>query len=82
MVRISDKDIVDALRENARASFTELGRRFGVTETAIRKRIRKLEIQGVIMKYTVEIEPRKMGLNVNEALDGPNSGRALRVAVK
>ena len=68
MVRISNVELVEALRENARTSFTELGRRFGVTETAIRKRVRKLEEEGVIKRYTVEIDPRKIGLSVNALL--------------
>lgn len=38
---------------------------FGVSEAAVRKRIRKLEEEGVIKKYTVVIDPRKLGYNVH-----------------
>jgi Lrp/AsnC family transcriptional regulator, regulator for asnA, asnC and gidA len=61
MVRISDLELVEALRENARVSFTSLARRFSVTETAVRKRVRKLEAQGVIRKYTIDADMRKLG---------------------
>ena len=62
MVRISDLDIIKALQENARTPFVELAKRFGVTETAVRKRVRKLEERGVIRRYTVEVDPRKLGM--------------------
>ncbi len=68
MVRITNLELVEALKENARASFTELARRFGVTETAVRKRVRKLEADGVIKKYTIEVDPMKIGLRMNALL--------------
>lgn len=68
MVRITDLELVEALRENARASFTSLAGRFGVTETAVRKRVRKLEQQGVIRKYTIEADMRKLGFQVKATI--------------
>ncbi len=68
MVRISDIELLNELRENSRASFVNLARKFGVTETAIRKRVRKLEEQGTIKKYTIEVDPRKLGYGVSAVI--------------
>jgi Lrp/AsnC family transcriptional regulator for asnA, asnC and gidA len=61
MVRISNLELVKKLKENARISYVELAKYFGVSETAIRKRIRKLENEGVIIRYTVDVDPKKIG---------------------
>ncbi|MBN1896697.1 MAG: Lrp/AsnC family transcriptional regulator [Candidatus Aenigmarchaeota archaeon] len=68
MVRISNLMIIEALKKNARISYVELARRFGVTETAVRKRIRKLEEEGVIRGYTIDIDPRKLGMEVTATI--------------
>ena len=65
MVRISNLELVEILRKNARISYVELAKHFGVSETAIRKRIRKLEENGVIKRYTVEVDPKKLGFEIN-----------------
>ncbi|MEX0568278.1 MAG: Lrp/AsnC family transcriptional regulator [Candidatus Njordarchaeota archaeon] len=64
MRKISDYDLLMLLRKNARASYTELAKHFGVSDTAIRKRIKKLEDEKVIIRYTVEIDPKKIGFNI------------------
>ncbi|MHC1586525.1 MAG: Lrp/AsnC family transcriptional regulator [Candidatus Hecatellaceae archaeon] len=53
------------LLENARKPYVELAKALGVSETAIRKRIKTLEKEGVIRRYTVEVDPRKLGFQVN-----------------
>jgi Lrp/AsnC family transcriptional regulator for asnA, asnC and gidA len=57
--------MLNLLRENSRISFVNLAKHFGVSETAVRKRIRKLEEEGVIRKYTVEVDPKRIGLNID-----------------
>ncbi len=64
MVRISNLELVRLLKENSRASFVGMARHFRVSETAVRKRIRSLERKGVIKKYTVEVDPRKIGFDI------------------
>ncbi len=56
-----DRRILNILSENARTSFSEIARRIGITEAAVRKRIQKLERSGVILGYTVVINPQKTG---------------------
>lgn len=65
MVRISNLELINLLRENSRTSYVDLARHFRVSETAVRKRMKKLEDDGVIRKYTIEIEPKKLGMQVN-----------------
>lgn len=72
MVRISDYDIVRVLMDNARLSYVKIAEIFGVSEAAIRKRVKKLEKAGVIKKYTVEVDPRKLGFEI-KALIGVDS---------
>ena len=45
-------------------SFVEIAKKLGVSETAVRKKLQKLEELGVIRRYTVEVDPRKLGFNI------------------
>ncbi len=65
MVRISEEKLVKALMENSRMKFTRLAKLFGVTETAIRKRMKALEKKGIIRKYTLEVDPKKLGYEID-----------------
>ena len=66
MVRISEKDIaiIEMLLKDARTPFTEIARQIGVTEAAVRKRVKKLEEWGVIRGYRAVVDPRKIGYKV------------------
>ncbi len=50
-----DRQIIVALKENARIKNTELALLLGVNEATIRNRIKKLEQEGIIMGYTVQL---------------------------
>lgn len=56
--------ILAALQENARVTNAELGRRIGLSPTAVADRIRDLENDGVIRRYATLIEPAKVGLPI------------------
>ncbi len=56
-----DLKIIELLQENSRISYTEMARILGVTETTIRKRIADMEKKGIIKKYTIEVNPEKLG---------------------
>ncbi len=64
MVRISEEKLVRELMKNSRTPFTKLGKKFKVTEAAVRKRVKKLENEGVIESYTIQVNPRKLGYNI------------------
>ena len=56
--------ILSELQANARLSFTELGRRVGLTATAVTERVRRMEEAGIITGYRLEIDPEKVGLPI------------------
>jgi Lrp/AsnC family leucine-responsive transcriptional regulator len=59
-----DWKLLQALQENARLSFAELGRRIGLSPPAVAERVRKLEDAGIITAYRAEIEPQAIGLPI------------------
>lgn len=50
-----DEEILEYLEENGRAPFTEIGERIGVSEGTVRNRVQKMQNQGVIENFTVNI---------------------------
>jgi Lrp/AsnC family transcriptional regulator for asnA, asnC and gidA len=54
--------ILEMLRRNARTPKTRLARHFGITETAIRKRIRKLEAERIIIGYRAIIDYKRVNM--------------------
>jgi len=56
-----DLEILDVLVKNARTSYAELARRLGITEAAVRKRVRRLEEEGAVQRYTAVVEPALLG---------------------
>lgn len=54
-----DWDILKILRENARQTYSEIGRRLNVAHSTIYDRMKKMEEGGIIKKYTVLINPKK-----------------------
>jgi len=65
MVRISDIDLLKYLIRNARTPYTKIASELGVSEAAIRKRIKRLENKGVIKKYTIEVDIKALGYNID-----------------
>lgn len=51
----TDNKIVGILTRNGRASFTEIGESLGLSRVAVKKRVEKLERQGVILGYCAKI---------------------------
>ncbi|RLG82468.1 MAG: transcriptional regulator [Thermoprotei archaeon] len=63
MLDEKDKKILRLLENNSRAPYSEISRVVGISDVAVIKRIRKLEQLGVIKKYTVVVDFRKLGYN-------------------
>jgi len=62
MVRISDIDLIKELEKDSKKPFTEIAKKFNVSEAAIRKRVKKLLKYGVI-KFSVDVDYKKVGYN-------------------
>ncbi len=59
-----DRQLIQALRENGRASYAELGRLVGLSGPSVTDRINRLEQAGVITGYRATIRPAALGLGV------------------
>jgi len=58
-----DLKILKLLEEDGRLTFMEIAKKLGLSESTIRKRVQALKENGVIKRFTVEIDPTKIGLN-------------------
>lgn len=63
-----DRSILKILRENAKEKYTEIGRRLHYAHSTIYDRIKKMEEEGIIAKYTVIINPVRTGVNFLSAI--------------
>jgi len=59
-----DRQLIDLLSANGRASYAELARAVGLSSPAVHDRVGKLEAGGVITGYSAVVEPRAVGLDV------------------
>jgi Lrp/AsnC family transcriptional regulator for asnA, asnC and gidA len=51
-----DRKILTALKQNSRIPFTKMAGEVGLSEAAVRKRVERLQGNGVIRRFTVEVE--------------------------
>jgi len=58
-----DLEIIKALQADARVAFLGLAKKLRMSESAVRKRVKRLEREGVIERYTVRVDPAKLGYN-------------------
>jgi len=58
------RNLLIELSRDARASYAELARRVGLSPSAVAERVRRMEEDGVIEGYTVEINRLAMGLPI------------------
>lgn len=56
-----DRTLLTLLAENSRAAVADLARAIGLSAPSTAERLRRLESQGVIERFTVQIDPRALG---------------------
>ena len=56
--------ILRELQLDARLSFSELGRRVGLSTPAVAERVRNLQSAGVITGYRADVDPKRLGLPI------------------
>ncbi|MBX3689141.1 Lrp/AsnC family transcriptional regulator [Dokdonella sp.] len=56
-----DWRILEVLQEDGRVTFTELGRRVGLSTPAAAERVRQLEAAGVIVGYRAQVDLARIG---------------------
>lgn len=59
-----DLGIIAALQEDARATYSDIGRRVGLAASSVHDRVRKLEQLGAIRGYRAVVDPEALGLFV------------------
>lgn len=61
----TDEKILSALVENSRMPISKISKKTDIPDSTISNRIKKLEKNGVIEKYTTILDPEKVGINVS-----------------
>jgi DNA-binding Lrp family transcriptional regulator len=56
-----DQQIVALLREDARRSYQDIGERVSLSAPAVKRRVDRLESEGVIRGYSATVEPTAFG---------------------
>ncbi len=64
-----DRSILDELRLDGRISWRELGERVGLGATATADRVRRLTESGVIIRFTVVVDPAALGIGLRAIVD-------------
>ncbi|MFW9921302.1 MAG: Lrp/AsnC family transcriptional regulator [Candidatus Thorarchaeota archaeon] len=60
----NDKIIIDMLRENARSSLRDIAKIVEMSPSSVRNRIEKLIDRGLIKRFTIDVDYRKMGYDI------------------
>jgi len=63
-----DWNILQALQENAKQTYTEIGRRLGVAHSTVYDRIKRMEENDVIKRYTAVVDLDKVGVKYITAI--------------
>ncbi len=81
----TDQQIIALLRENARRSFQDIGEQVSLSAPAVKRRVDRLEADGVIRGYTATVEPSAFGWHshafVELFCEGRMSGAEVSAAV-
>ncbi len=56
-----DRAILRIMERNARATLAEVGAEVNLSAPAVKRRLDRLEADGVILRYTVEVDHSKLG---------------------
>ena len=68
-----DKQIIDILKEDSSTSVTSIKKKIKLSETAIRNRILTLKQNGVIKKFTIEINQEQKSKAITLISVNPSS---------
>ena len=70
-----DRNIIARLVKNGRESFAALGAQVGLSTAATKRRVDRLRAQGVIRRFTAEIEPAALGWTIEAFVELYCEGR-------
>ena len=78
----TDREIVALLRKDARRSFQDIGRHVHLSAPAVKRRVDRLEQEGVILGYTAIINPPSFGWHAEAFVDLYCDGKMPAEAIK
>ncbi|MHA2154353.1 MAG: Lrp/AsnC family transcriptional regulator [Candidatus Hodarchaeales archaeon] len=58
-------DLLNYLLQDSSKNWKELANLLNVSDTAVRKRVNNLKKEGIIKRFTIEIDPRKLGYELS-----------------
>lgn len=61
MVDDIDVQLLGLLKDNSRLSYADLGRKINLSPSAVRERVQKMEDTGIIKKYSIQLDNKKLG---------------------
>jgi len=64
MIDKTDRKILKEYTEDSRQSYREIARKIGVAPGTVVSRIREMEKQGIILKYTAQLDYQKLGYDL------------------
>jgi DNA-binding Lrp family transcriptional regulator len=62
---VIDRQIIALLREDARRSYQSIGVRVNLSAPAVKRRVDRLEADGVVTGYTAQVDPARFGWNTH-----------------
>ena len=77
-----DRQIVALLRQNARRSFQSIGMRVSLSAPAVKRRVDRLEADGVIRGYTAQVDPGRFGWGTHAFVALYTEGRMAAAEVR
>ncbi len=81
-----DRQIVALLRENARRSYADIGGRVSLSAPAVKRRVDRLEAEGVIRGYAAVVDAAALGWPTHAVValfcEGRMDAREVRAAVQ
>jgi DNA-binding Lrp family transcriptional regulator len=64
-----DRMIIALLQENAKRTFADIGGHVGLSATAVKRRVDRLQHDGVIVGYGARVDPRALGEGIEALIE-------------
>jgi DNA-binding Lrp family transcriptional regulator len=64
-----DKELIDLLYIDSRMKYSEMADHLGVSVGSVHNHIKSLEERGIIKKFTVQLDPEKLGLDLTVIIE-------------
>ncbi|MHA1944594.1 MAG: Lrp/AsnC family transcriptional regulator [Candidatus Hodarchaeales archaeon] len=64
MSAVTNEDVLNILTEDSSRTWKQLAQELNISDTALRKRVKKLRENGVIKRFTIEVDQRKLGFEI------------------